>query len=259
MKKITLVTASATCNVAAGAPAQHRAPAAERPLPPAHSHTGELTCPTTPQRHCSSLARSTTAIVEPRHRMCRAARCHRSCLAVGDGRACVVHEDVLVLDLSHVELLGEKSVGEQLLQVLQLFVVAGRQTLDHLQPASLGGPLGLQSKVKRRAHPARLSPLRARLWSDEGCNPATWKLYVHVAAAHQRTVTTERCSRRDWGRCPCAWDGVTRAPRGRGRRSRTVASSLTREDCTRPPRWRAIVFFSREPPALYFLVVSHQR
>ena len=52
----------------------------------------------------------------------------------------------------------------------------------------------------------------------------------------------------DWGRARCA-------PRARGRLSRTVASSLAREDHTTTPRWRAtarIILFSRERPVSRF-------
>ena len=52
----------------------------------------------------------------------------------------------------------------------------------------------------------------------------------------------------DWRRARCA-------PRARGRLSRTVASSLAREDHTTTPRWRAgarIVLFRRKRPVSRF-------
>ena len=49
---------------------------------------------------------------------------------------------------------------------------------------------------------------------------------------------SERCTRRS-GASRSGWDGVTRTPRGRGRRLRAVSRSLAGEDHTRTPRGRA--------------------
>ena len=71
------------------------------------------------------------------------------------------------------------------------------------------------------------------------------RMACRARRARSAVLAIVRAGRKDWalkvGASEHGWmGGAMCMPRGRGRPSRPVASSQAREDCTRPPCWRAI-------------------
>ena len=97
-------------------------------------------------------------------------------------------------------------------------------------------PVVRQARSQRA--PAR-SRARERCRFKRGCRAER----LVVLSPHMRAPTRRPSSGGKSKRYRCAsrsgWGGVTRTPRGRGRRPRTVARSQAGEDRTTTPRWRA--------------------
>ena len=92
---------------------------------------------------------------------------------------------------------------------------------------------------------SRRAPARSRA-TGEGAGSSVGLEPRGSSCSGGTTSPTQRPSFGGSRRCaplgagPCAWDGVTRTPRGRGRRPRAVARSQAGEDhTTTGPRWRA--------------------
>ena len=112
--------------------------------------------------------------------------------------------------------------------------------LRALDPAMPAAAVDAQQATSERA--------RALVQHGASVPDQAWmapRMACRARRARSAVLAIVRAGRKDWalkvGASEHGWmGGAMCMPRGRGRPSRPVASSQAREDCTRPPCWRAI-------------------